>query len=72
VAAASIVAKVTRDRRMRELHREHPQYGFDAHAGYGTVQHVEQLRLHGATAHHRKSFNPLRTWIMQSAIANRL
>lgn len=72
VAAASIVAKVTRDRLMCELHREHPEYGFDAHAGYGTAQHVAQMREHGATAHHRKSFDPLRSWIARAAIGGLL
>jgi len=62
IAAASIVAKVTRDRRMRELHAAHPEYGFDQHAGYGTAKHVAAMREHGATPHHRTTFAPLRGW----------
>jgi Ribonuclease HII len=59
IAAASIVAKVTRDRLMAELHQTHPQYGWDRNKGYGTAAHLEALRLHGATPHHRKSFAPV-------------
>ena len=59
VAAASIVAKVVRDRIMRELDNQYPQYGFAAHKGYGTEQHVSALREYGATVHHRRSFAPV-------------
>ena len=59
IAAASIVAKVTRDRLMTELSREHPQYGFDRHKGYGTPEHQAALNRHGACIHHRKSFRPV-------------
>ena len=60
ISAASILAKVTRDRMLVELHSAHPQYGFDAHAGYGTRQHLEALREHGPCVHHRHSFEPVR------------
>jgi ribonuclease HII len=56
IAAASVVAKVYRDNLMRELDLIHPEYGFARHAGYGTKQHFEALRAHGATLFHRKSF----------------
>lgn len=59
IAAASILAKVTRDRYMCALHREFPQYGFDRHAGYGTKAHLEAIGKYGATVHHRRSFAPV-------------
>jgi ribonuclease HII len=59
IAAASIVAKVTRDRLMDELHLAYPGYGFDRHRGYGTAQHLRALRALGATPHHRRSFAPV-------------
>ena len=59
IAAASIIAKVTRDRMMRVLHDEFPQYGFAQHQGYGTREHLEALRHHGPCRHHRFSFQPV-------------
>lgn len=59
IAAASIVAKVTRDRIMARLDAEFPQYGFAAHQGYGTKAHLAALRLHGPCPHHRHSFRPV-------------
>ncbi|HUZ66383.1 MAG TPA: ribonuclease HII [Beijerinckiaceae bacterium] len=59
IAAASIVAKVTRDRLMKRLALRHPHYGFEQHAGYATRAHLEALRLHGPTFYHRMSFSPL-------------
>lgn len=56
IAAASIIAKVTRDRLMRELAQEFPQYGFDIHKGYGTKAHREAITEHGPCRHHRLSF----------------
>src|SRR3989338_6829107 len=56
IAAASIIAKVTRDRIMRTLHQKHPRYGFLEHKGYGTALHYKALREHGPCAIHRKSF----------------
>lgn len=60
ISAASILAKVTRDRQLVELHEAFPQYGFDEHAGYGTPRHLEALRTHGPSPHHRQSFAPVR------------
>jgi ribonuclease HII len=60
ISAASILAKVTRDRMLLELHQTHPVYGFNAHAGYGTPQHLAALREHGPCEHHRRSFAPVR------------
>jgi ribonuclease HII len=60
IAAASIIAKVTRDRIMIQLHELFPAYGFAQHKGYGTEEHLAALREHGATPHHRRSFAPVR------------
>lgn len=60
IAAASIIAKVTRDRMMQELHRKYPSYGFDAHKGYGSKRHIQSLLEHGPSPVHRKSFRPVR------------
>ena len=59
ISAASILAKVHRDRLCETLHEEYPQYGFAAHKGYGTPEHLEALRLHGACRHHRRFFSPV-------------
>jgi len=60
IACASILAKVTRDRVMRELHEAHPQYGWHHNMGYGTPDHMAALNEHGPCAHHRASFAPVR------------
>lgn len=60
IGAASILAKVTRDRQLVELDRQYPQYGFARHKGYPTALHMEALRVHGPTPHHRNSFRPVR------------
>lgn len=60
IAAASVLAKVTRDRLMLEFHRQFPEYGFARHKGYGTAQHLAAIAKHGACPIHRKSFAPLR------------
>ena len=60
ISAASIIAKVTRDREMLELALKFPQYGFGKHKGYPTRYHLEMLEKHGPTEHHRKSFAPVR------------
>jgi ribonuclease HII len=59
IAAASIVAKVTRDRLMRRLGLAHPGYGFERHMGYSVPEHFEALARLGPTVHHRKSFAPV-------------
>ena len=59
IAAASIIAKVTRDRIMREIDKEFPQFGFAKHQGYGTKMHLDALRIHGPCCHHRRSFQPV-------------
>ncbi len=60
IAAASIVAKVTRDRLMGNVGRAYPNYGFERHMGYSTPEHFEALREHGPCAQHRQSFAPVR------------
>lgn len=60
IAAASVIAKVTRDRLMLQLHQEYPAYGFNQHKGYGTAAHLAALQEFGATPHHRQSFAPVR------------
>jgi ribonuclease HII len=60
VGAASIVAKVMRDRLMARLGAEIPAYGFEVHKGYGTVKHRQAIARHGGLAHHRMSFAPFR------------
>jgi len=59
ISAASILAKVARDRWCLEIDAEYPAYGFAAHKGYGTAQHLEALQRHGATPWHRRSFSPV-------------
>lgn len=56
IAAASIIAKVTRDRLMARLHEAHPEYGWASNKGYGSATHQAALRAHGPTPHHRRSF----------------
>ena len=60
IAAASIIAKVTRDHIMCDLDKKYPEYGFAAHKGYGTAAHLAALKKHGATPVHRQSFRPVR------------
>lgn len=59
ISAASIIAKVTRDRMLAELHEQFPQYGFASHKGYSTQEHLEALRTHGPCIHHRRFFAPV-------------
>jgi ribonuclease HII len=58
IAAASIVAKVTRDRLMQRLHEQDPRYGFDRHKGYATRDHLDAVARHGYSDAHRRSFRP--------------
>lgn len=60
IAAASVLAKVTRDRLMLEYHAQFPAYGFDGHKGYGTAKHLAAIARHGACPIHRRSFAPLK------------
>lgn len=60
IAAASIVAKVTRDRLMVQLADKFPAYGWERNAGYGTKDHINALKVHGVTIHHRRSYAPIK------------
>lgn len=60
ISAASILAKVTRDRQCLAMHELHPEYGFAKHKGYPSPEHLQALREHGVTAWHRRSFGPVR------------
>ena len=66
IMAASILAKVSRDRHMRDLHVRHPGYGFDRHKGYGTPEHIAALDRLGPCAEHRRSFAPVRDRLPES------
>ena len=65
IAAASILAKVTRDRLMLELHERYPRYNFHKHKGYGTKEHVELIRKHGPCDAHRRSFEPVASMLRE-------
>jgi ribonuclease HII len=67
IAAASIIAKVTRDRLMCALAREFPAYGFEHHKGYATAEHLAALRRHGPSPHHRRSFAPVAASLTMAA-----
>jgi len=66
ISAASILAKVARDRQCLVMHETHPEYGFAGHKGYPTAEHLAALRTHGVTAWHRRSFGPVRQIIEKS------
>jgi ribonuclease HII len=68
ISAASILAKVTRDRQMMALHEEYPHYGFNQHMGYPTAMHLEVLKERGICSAHRKTFGPVRAVIQSSLL----
>ena len=70
IAAASIIAKVTRDRMMLALHEQHPVYHWDSNKGYGTEDHLHALAVHGCTVHHRRSFAPVHDILFGGILAN--
>ena len=70
IAAASIIAKVTRDRIMAELALAHPHYGWERNAGYGTPEHQRALSLVGISPHHRRSFEPVYRLINQDSLSS--
>lgn len=69
VSAASIVAKVARDKYMVEMAKLYPNYGFERHVGYGTALHLERLKKHGVTKLHRQSFKPIQQLLKLGAEA---
>ena len=70
IAAASIIAKVTRDRMMQALHDEHPNYGWFTNKGYGTPEHLSALDRFGPTPHHRRSFAPVHNILYRGNIVD--
>ncbi|MGH1398306.1 MAG: ribonuclease HII, partial [Alphaproteobacteria bacterium] len=70
IAAASIIAKVTRDRIMRALHEEFPHYGWNTNVGYPSKAHREAIDQHGITPHHRKSFAPVKNFLNHGTTQN--
>ena len=71
ISAASILAKVHRDRLCQQLHAAHPVYGFDVHKGYGTPTHLAALRTNGPSPEHRRSFAPVRDMLGASGLQDR-
>lgn len=67
IAAASIIAKVVRDRHMQNLAKLYPAYGWERNAGYGTKVHQDAIAHHGITPHHRRSFAPIKNYLALSA-----
>lgn len=67
IAAASIIAKVTRDRIMGQLHQQYPVYGFEGHKGYGTEEHLKALENHGICPEHRLTFGPVMETLAQKS-----
>ncbi len=65
IAAASIIAKVTRDRQLTALAAQYPQYGWDKNAGYGTAEHIAAIEKYGITLEHRRSYAPIRRYLEQ-------
>ncbi|MCI8588177.1 MAG: ribonuclease HII [Bacilli bacterium] len=66
IAAASVIAKVTRDRLMYELDHKHPEYGFASHKGYPTKKHIEAIWKYGVLEQHRKTFSPVSEYLNQA------
>lgn len=71
ISAASIIAKVTRDRIMRKMHDKYPEYQFDRHKGYGTKLHMDSLQKYGPCEIHRRSFRPVREFYLAQLEATR-
>lgn len=70
IAAASVIAKVTRDRIMEELHNRFPQYRFDRNKGYGTKEHISAIRKHGPCIEHRKYFGVVKMFFQEELFGN--
>lgn len=70
IAAASIIAKHTRDEMMKMLATDFPHYSWETNAGYGTANHLKAIQIHGVTPHHRRSFSPISHFLNQDRSAN--
>lgn len=68
IASASIIAKVTRDKLMKELAKSYPQYGWDKNAGYGTKEHILAIEKYGITSLHRRSYAPIKRYLENKPI----
>lgn len=68
IAAASIIAKVTRDNYMDMIHKYYPEYGFNKHKGYPTKKHIEAIKRYGITPIHRKTFKPIKEMLLENKI----
>lgn len=68
IAAASVIAKVTRDNYMDMIHNYYPEYGFNKHKGYPTKQHIDAIKKYGITPIHRKTFKPIKDMLLENAI----
>lgn len=68
ISAASILAKTARDQEMYLLAKQHPQYGFERHKGYGTAEHLAALKTYGPLPEHRKEFAPIKALLMQARL----
>lgn len=71
IAAASVIAKVHRDRTMKKLAEAHPHYGWESNAGYPSPQHLAAIDVHGITEHHRKSFAPVKNFLEFGSVQKR-
>jgi ribonuclease HII len=71
ISCASIIAKVTRDRIMKDYSKTYPEYAFENHKGYGTAEHLKALQQHGPCAIHRKSYQPVQTQIRKQRALSR-
>jgi len=69
ISAASILAKVHRDKIMHEYHQKYPDFSFHVHKGYGTRQHLAEIEQYGFLAIHRRTFNPVKTMLMQQGLS---
>ncbi len=68
IASASIIAKVTRDKLMKELAKSHPEYGWDKNAGYGTKEHINAIEKFGITSIHRRSYAPIKRYLEEQNV----
>jgi len=68
IAAASIIAKVTRDRMIEKMDKDYPEYDLKNNKGYGTKKHIEALHKYGVTPHHRKSYSPVREVLNEKVV----
>ena len=71
IASASIIAKVTRDKLMKEMAKSYPQYGWDKNAGYGTKEHINAIEKYGITSLHRRSYAPIKRYLEHKPVVEK-